>query len=58
MERGPAEKMQEMIKEMVQMTQENGRRQRERKENLRAPFTSPHWDVDRSTLMGHGWCIV
>jgi len=44
--------MKEMIKEMVEMTQENDRRKHKRMENLKAPCASPHQDMDQITLMG------
>jgi hypothetical protein len=49
MQRGPHEKMKEIITDMAQMTYENNRRQGNGKENLRAAFASPHLDVDRPT---------
>jgi hypothetical protein len=46
MQGGPVKNMKYMIKEMAYITQKNGRRQHERKENMTAPFGYPS--------LGHG----
>jgi len=45
--------MKEMMKEMEQMTQENGKRQDDRKENLRAHSVSLNQNVAQPTSTGH-----
>jgi hypothetical protein len=53
MQRGPVEKMKEMITDMEQMMYENGRRKGSRKQNLRGPYAIPHQDMDQPTSTGH-----
>jgi antitoxin component YwqK of YwqJK toxin-antitoxin module len=40
------------VKKMEEMTQKNGRRQHEKKENLRTLVASPRQDVDQPTSTG------
>jgi hypothetical protein len=57
MQMRPVTKTKEVIKEMVQIAQENCRSQDERKENMTADFASPHQYKDQPPSIDGIWFI-
>jgi hypothetical protein len=54
MQRRPVKKIKEIIKEIIWVMHENGRKFGDGKKNLKAPFTHTHQDTDQLTSRGEG----